>query len=342
MATGHLREESQVVPALTAWLLDAFPDRAGIHVEHLHRPTAGFSNETFVVTIHWCEEHERVVVRLPSLQPSYPDHDVHVEAEVQAALGAAGLPVPRVIAVEDDPAWLGAPFVVMEFVEGTVAGQAPGVDPWIADAPREQQTRVQDEFITALARVHRFDWPETRLPERLRTGIRSELTYWMAYVEWATDGSPPAALADALRWCSDHAPPDEPALSLLWGDARLGNVMYTDDGHVVALLDWELASLGPAEMDVAWYLALDDLATKATGTAVPGFRDRNQFLARYESALGRSLGHLPWHEIFALVRSIAVNDKQARLAADVGMPYPGFFGDSNPMLGYVAHRIDRC
>jgi aminoglycoside phosphotransferase (APT) family kinase protein len=341
MATGHLREESQVVPALTAWLRNAFPDRAGVHAEHLHRPAAGFSNETFVMTIRWRDERTRVVVRLPSLRPSYPDHDVHIEADVQAALGAAGIPVPRVIAVEDDARWLGAPFLVMEYLDGTVAGQAPGLDPWIVEAPREQQSRVQDEFVGVLARVHSVDWRPTRLHERLRTGIRAELAYWTAYVDWASDGSPPAALVDVLQWCSDHVPPDEPAPSLLWGDARLGNVIYTHDGRVVALLDWELASLGPAEMDVAWYVALDELTTKATGTSVAGFRGRDELLARYESTLGRRLEALSWHEIFALTRSIAVNDKQARLAAEVGMPYPGFFGDDNPMLGYVARRIER-
>ena len=136
-------------------------------------------------------------------------------------------------------------------------------------------------------------------------------------------------------------PADEPDAALLWGDARLGNVMYGPDYRVVSLLDWELATLGPPEMDLAWYLALDELTTKATRAGVPGFHSREQFVAGYELQLGRPVVDLAWHEVFALVRSVAVNDKQARLAEAAGVPYPGAFGDDNPMLGYVGRRIER-
>jgi aminoglycoside phosphotransferase (APT) family kinase protein len=127
---------------------------------------------------------------------------------------------------------------------------------------------------------------------------------------------------------------------MCWGDARLGNVMFDDDRNVVALLDWELATISPAEYDLAWYLVLDRLTSKFSG-AVPGFLARDDAIAHYEQHLGRPVADLEWHEIFALVRSTAINDRQARMAAAAGVAYPGVAGDDNPVLRYVEHRIER-
>ena len=65
-----------------------------------------------------------------------------------------------------------------------------------------------------------------------------------------------------------------------------------------------------------------------------------EFIARYEAALGRAVVDLEWHEIFALIRSTAINDRQARLAATSGVPYPGVAGETNPVLPHLAEKID--
>jgi aminoglycoside phosphotransferase (APT) family kinase protein len=340
MTTGHLRDEHALASGITAWLAHRQPQRTVDHVE-LKRPAAGWSNETVLVRATSSGQSERFVVRLPPLVRSYPDHDLHAQAEVQRLLVPTAVPVPAVIAIEDDPVYLGAPFLVMGHVDGRVPGEAPGLDPWLTEASRREQARVQEGLVDVLAALHRVEWEDAAVAAHLRSGVAAELAYWSMYLDWATDGAPPRLLADALDWCSDTCPDDEPPASLLWGDARLGNVMYSNDREVVAVLDWELASIGPAEMDVAWYLALDELTTKAVGASVPGFRDRDALLAAYEARVGRRLRHLRWHEIFALVRSIAINDKQARLAAAAGVTYPGVAGDDNPVLRYVARRIDR-
>ncbi len=116
-------------------------------------------------------------------------------------------------------------------------------------------------------------------------------------------------------------------------------MLFGDDGSVASVLDWEMATIGPAEMDLAWYLALDDLTTRFVKRTVPGFLARADFIGRYEAALGRTVVDLEWHEIFALVRSTAINDRQARLAAESGVAYPGVAGDDNPVLRVVSRRI---
>lgn len=344
MTAGRLRDDAALVAGLVRWTVARRPDRRAVRVDALRRPSAGWTNETVLVDLSWeaggRRSVERLVVRLPPVVPSFPEHDLHAQARVHEVLSAAGMPVPRPLAVEDDPAWLGAPFLVMEQVAGTVVGEVPALDPHVVGLAPTEQRVLHERFTDAIASVHRLDVAGTRLDAMLRTGLAAEIDYWVFYAEWATDGSPPRVLADALDWCRRTCPSEEPEPSLLWGDARLGNVMLDDRLGIAALLDWELATLGPAEMDVAWYLALDDLMTGFVGRTVPGFLERGQFLGHYERRLGRALRDLRWHEIFALARSVAINDKQARLAAAAGVPYPGVPGDDNPVLHHLARRIE--
>jgi len=345
MTAGRLRDDEVLVAGLVRWTAARRPDRRDVRVDALHRPPAGWTNETVLVDLSWETDSgrsvEQLVVRVPPVVPSFPQHDLHAQARVHEVLSGAGLPVPRSLGVEDDPAWLGAPFFVMERVAGTVVGEVPALDQRIAGLGPNEQRVLHERFTDAIASVHRLDVTGTRLDAVLRTGVAAEIDYWSSYVEWATDGSPPKVLADALDWCRRTRPPEEPEPSLLWGDTRLGNVMLDDRLRIAALLDWELATLGPAEMDVAWYLALDGLTTEFVGRTVPGFLGRAQFLRRHEHRLGRALRDLRWHEVFALVRSVAINDKQARLAAAAGVPYPGVPGDDNPVLHHLARRIEQ-
>jgi aminoglycoside phosphotransferase (APT) family kinase protein len=229
----------------------------------------------------------------------------------------------------------------MTFASGEPIGEAPALDRRLLARSVDDQRRIQERFVDALASVHRIDVdaPAAAAIAALRRGIATEVEYWTAYASWAADGAPAQVLADALQWCARTIPESEAPDSLLWGDARLGNVLYDDDGRVVALLDWELATIGPAEMDLGWYIVLDEITTGFVGRTVPGFAARDDVVRRYERALGRDVMHLAWHEIFALTRSIAINDCQARLAAAAGTPYPGVPGDANPVLAHLDARI---
>ncbi|MGH9096938.1 MAG: phosphotransferase family protein [Acidimicrobiales bacterium] len=339
---------------LDDWLSQWGPAiRAGSRVEHIERPASGWSSDTLLTTVGPAvdvdgnvEPVAELVVRVapaPAVA-SFPADDFDLQAAVMRALRTAGLPVPTVLAVENDPGWLGTPFLVMTRSPGRTVGDAPALDPWLAALPSTTQRRIHEDYLNALATIHRFDWRTTDLEPTLRTAgsdLEAELDWWSSYVEWASAGDPAPALVAHLQWCIDAAPAVTQDRSLCWGDARLGNVLFLDDGSIGALLDWELASIGPPEMDLGWYLALDRLTTKVIGQQVPGFLGRDETISHYQHRLGRSVEHLDWHEIFALVRSVAINERQARLAAAGGVPYPGVAGKDNPMLDYIARRIHR-
>jgi aminoglycoside phosphotransferase (APT) family kinase protein len=345
MTTLARRDDGELARGIAKWCAHQWPGEAHEVVE-LTRPNSGWSNETVLVTTSSrtgaAEQRSRLVVRLPPPLPTWPSYDLGAPARVLEALAPQGIPVPRVIAFEEDEQWLGAPFLVMSHEPGRAGAEVPAFDPWLVDAPLDDQRRLHQSFVTMLASIHRVEWRDPRLDRVLRGGeasISGEIAYWKAYVEWAADGDPTAALADAIEWCTANAPEQEPAASLCWGDARLGNVLFAEDRHITAVLDWELATIGSAEADLAWYLALDELTTAFTNRTVAGFLDRSELISFYEHALGREVRDLEWHEIFALTRSIAINERQARLAATTGIPYPGVAGEQNPVLPHLARKI---
>ncbi|MBL7486818.1 phosphotransferase family protein [Frankia sp. AgB1.9] len=348
MVAGNIRDDAVVRSGVLAWLAARHPGGGDFALTEWHRPSIGHSNETLLVTATWTQDARphrlEAVLRLPPLLPAFPSYDLRVQAEVQRVVAGHGLPAPAVLAVEEDPAWLGSPFLLMERVRGRVPGEIITMDEFVMAASAEQQARLQRDFLRQLARLHTVDWAASGLEKIVRgagASLRQDVQWWADYTRWDTDDRPPAGLVEAVDWCLATAPSDDPPRSLLWGDARYGNVMCDDDRRIVAVLDFDLATIGPAEMDLAWNLALDSLLSRWTRRSVPGFLDHDAVVDSYQSLLGRELRHFAWHEIFALVRSACVNQRQARLAAKAGTAYPGPTEDDNPLVADVLRRIEK-
>lgn len=334
MTGAALRPLDQLAAGVDAWLAAghqppgighgsggagaAVPPR----VTALTRPAGGRSNETLVVRAGGAGMagslgHLAFVVRLPPLVPWVPSCELAAQAQVQRFLAHRGVPAAAPVILEEDPQWLGTPFLVMPWVQGRALGEIPVLDPWLAGLAPSEQEAVHQRFVALVAGVHRLAWEDTALEGALRgagSGLGQELGWWEGYVREALGDSPPGALAAGLAWLRRHLPDHQPPASLLWGDARLGNVMVDHAGQVVAALDWELASIGPAEMDLAWYLVLGQVAETVVPRRLPGFPDPAETRRRYQDSLGRPLADMEWHEVFALVRALSLSEHQARLA----------------------------
>ncbi len=347
MATTARHRDTEVLRVgIQRWLsATRQPTPRVVSIDH---PSDGMSNETLIVTLSGGDGREagpveRLVLRLPPVHAFFPDVDLVAQAKLHSALSARGVPAPAPVEYVGDTSWLGDPFLVMPYIEGRIPGQAPPFDPWIAGAPAAAQREIEDAFLALLANIHRLDWRAAGLAPLLRgagSTLRDEVGWWRDYSDWATGGDPPRRLAGALEWCAETCPSDEPAPSLLWGDARLGNVIFGSGRRIVAALDWETACIGPAESDVAWYLAMAEMLRQlAGGATVAGFRSHHDLAVRYEGLLGRQLMELGWHEIFAVVRSICITCRQAVVAAEAGTGslLPG--DDSHPMLPLVESWI---
>jgi len=311
---GRDYEETRKI--LARWLAERLPRARKLEVGELSGPSAtGFSSDTLLFDLAYDEDGRRVerglVVRLePRGLNVFPEYDVAAQFRLMEALGRAGrVPVPKVLWLEEDPDWLGVPFYAMERVAGRVPTDNPPyhVGGWVAEeATERERTELWWSAIDTLGLIHRTDWKaldlgfvETRDPGR--THLERQLAYYERYFTWALADLPHPTVVLALEWLRSNAPADEP-VGLCWGDARIGNMIF-DGTRCAAVLDWEMATLGNPEQDLAWFLFLDRHHSEGLGAPrLPGFPGRDESVARWEAASGLRARHLFYYEVFAAMR----------------------------------------
>lgn len=301
---------------ITAWYRDRLADDT-VAVEVTGTPAAGYSNEVLFATLNRGDASERIVVRLPPTGPPlFPRYDLGMQVAVQEVAGAAGVPVPAPIVLEPDETWLGAPFLVMPLVDGRIPAEVPANCDWLLALSTDEQRAIEVGFLDALTTLHRAPVDRGRLGGVRDPGsLAAELDWWTDFATFACDGVEPEPLLALIEWCRARRPATDPPSSVLWGDVRLGNAIVGDDGAPAAILDWEMASIGPAEMDIAWYTSQERMMARFFGTTVPGFLGPDAAITHCEAALGRPLQDMRWHECFAMARSAAVHHRAEVVAA---------------------------
>ncbi len=336
--SGGRRDPDRLLAGLTRWCAQHRPDLVEAGIDELVHPPAGMSNETVILRCRPAADGSpgpRLVVRLPPLLVTFPDFAL--QARVQAAAGAAGIPVARPVHLEEDPSWVGVPFITMPFVDGHVPGIASLYDPWLTEATPQDQRAAQREMVRVLAMIHDADWRAVGLDELLGAdgGLEHQLDHWDAYLRWAAAGERLPRVEALLAWCRAHQP-DPVAPSLVWGDPRLQNLVVDDQRRTRVVLDWELATIGPIEMDLGWYVGLERVLYEMVRSGpLPGFAPFATVAQDLADAIGRPLQDPAWHEIFAVCRSICINVRQAAVSAEAGESYLLAGGDANPMVPIV-------
>jgi aminoglycoside phosphotransferase (APT) family kinase protein len=330
------RDLDSVRAGLQRWFVERLAAADSVRVGPLQKATSGFSSETlFVDVIHVIggdEVEDHYVVRLPPAGGGiFPTYDLSRQADVQRVLLANGIPAAEPFAVELDEGWLGVPFFLMQKVGGEVLTDGyVALGPLHDDGP-DAQGRVQAEFLDRLADVHRIDWATADLgvltPANTR-GLRHDVARLEEYLLWGTEGDMPTIHAGAIEWLRANLPQSEPPLALCWGDPRISNVLYGPDWSQQALLDWEMASIGAGEMDLAWFVVLHELASEAIGTELPGFVGRQAMLDRWAERLGRPVVDFGWFEVLGLVRSDAIFLRIRSMLLAAGKEQPWLYGPS--------------
>ncbi len=337
-SAGDPGDDDAVRAGLAAWLADR--QGAGrVELTAWQRPSGGYSSDTVFVRATWPAsdrpvDHELVLRTAPRGPGTFADYDLSAQASAQQAAAGAGVPVADPV-FEQDPTWIGRPFVLMRRVDGHVAGSVTLIDPWLTSLDESARARVARGLVEMLARIHRAVPPGPELVPHRDNG--AELDHWDAYLDWSSGGTPLATLVDALTWCRTHRPELEPEPVLLWGDARLENVVVDDECTVRAVLDWDMSTVGAPWHDLAWLTSLDTSMEHLFGRRLPGWPDRQATIAWYEEAAGRSAGLLDWYETLALLRSTALMTRLGYLRRDAGeaalLPI-----DDNPLLDLLRER----
>lgn len=350
------RDPAATAATLGRWLATRLPEGASPVVADVEAPASnGFSNETILCRARWqsggATEERRIVVRVhPTRHLLFLDADFSVQYRVMRALhdAGAGVPLPTLRWYEDDPQWLGVPFFVMDFVDGAVpSDNIPyTMEGWVVDATVEQQSRMWWGGIEALAAVHRVDWRRAGLGWLAETphgknGLQSQLDYYRQFLDWAAKGRHQPVAEATWAWLVDHRPATESEPVLCWGDSRVGNIIW-DDFTPRAVLDWEMATVGPPELDLGWWLYFDRQFTEGLGVPrLPGFGGHDATVERYVELLGRPVRDLFYYQVFSGFRFAIVMARLTDLLVGSGvLPEDTDMGTNNLATQFLAQLLD--
>lgn len=327
---------------LAAFLDDALGDRAPLAVEPM---AGGGSCDLFLLT----RGAARLVLRrAPAHASSATAHDVTREFRILDAVKATAVRVPRPVVACDDPSVFGGPFYVMAHVDGTpVRAGIPAA--WAADPP--SQRRAFEELIDALVDVHAVDWQALGLgglghPDHF---LERQVPRWLAQLASYGGRDLPAAQSVAA-WLDVNRPPDQ-APALFHGDYKADNVLYAPSSPPVllAIVDWEMASIGDPLVDVAWAMIFHPAEGKAMSLGMHGEHAFDpasvppaaELLERYASRSGRDVRHMRWYDVFARWKlAIALEGSYAKWQrGESTKPVHEYFGRQADALLAEAERI---
>jgi aminoglycoside phosphotransferase (APT) family kinase protein len=315
------RDLSTLPDVMSRWLSTVMPGGVAPEITVESGVDAnGMSSETIILTGRWDEDgqprEEKWVARVaPTAQdvPVFSSYRMDHQFDVIRLVGEkTDVPVPRVRWLEPTGSVLGTPFFLMDYVEGQVP---PDVMPytfgnnWFADSPAERQRELQDSTVEVIAKLHSIPDAETTFgfldDGSEPNALRRNLNWLKSWYEFAVPDIGRSALIErALDWLETNWPADVAATDpvLVWGDSRVGNVLYSDY-RPVAVLDWEMAVLGPREMDVAWiifaHMVFQELAGLAGLPGLPHFMREEDVKATYTELTGVELGDLQWFYVYS-------------------------------------------
>jgi aminoglycoside phosphotransferase (APT) family kinase protein len=284
----------------------------------------GMSSETIVLTGRWEQDGEQVqqkwVARVAPTQadvPVFSSYRLDHQFEVMRLAGElTDVPVPTMRWLENTGSVLGTPFFLMDHVDGIVP---PDVMPytfggnWFFDAAPDKQRELQDSTVDILAKLHSIpDATNTfhflaQADPPGDTALRRHFGWLKEWYDFSVPDIGNSPLVErALSWLEDNFPDDVAATEpvLVWGDSRVGNVLYRDF-RPVAVLDWEMACVGPRELDVAWmifaHMVFQELCGLAGLPGLPQVLREDDVRATYHALTGVELGDLTWFYAYSAV-----------------------------------------
>lgn len=277
---------------------------------------AGQSNPTYLIA----SSSQRMVLRRKPSGPLLPSaHAIDREFRLLRALAQTGVPVARALHYCDDDTVIGSEFYVMEFVDGTVHW-----DPALPLVERALRVPITEAMVDTLAALHRVDWRGVELSDfgRPNDYAARQLHRWSRQFRATQDGSYPE-METLIRQLERTLPADDGLASLVHGDYRIDNLMYEEGGaRVLAVLDWELATIGHPFADLAYMLmhhrlpnagmfrGLGGIDRQAAGLPVEG-----EIVARYAAATGFVVPELDfWISLAAFRLASILEGVRARIA----------------------------
>ncbi|MEY2926351.1 MAG: hypothetical protein RL367_828 [Pseudomonadota bacterium] len=302
---------AQQVERLETHLRDVLGTES-VAITGVKRFHGGASRETYGLDVLVDGGPRGLIVRRDPAD-SLIDTDRSIEFAAYSSFADSDVPVPRALSLVEDDRILGAPFFVMERIDGGEAGS-----PFDPASYGPNRAHVGRQFFRILGLIHARDpavTPLCKLAPSPESCWAKELGYWEAEIE--NDALEPQPIAKAaIRWLRRNPPPPPQRLAVVHGDYRTGNVLADQKGDIVAVLDWEMAHLGDPLEDLAW--ALDPLWNVYDDDSAGGLIARAEAISLWEAASGLlfDAAAFGWWEMFATVKSLGIWVSSAKAFAD--------------------------
>ncbi|MFK4872298.1 phosphotransferase family protein [Novosphingobium sp. ZW T3_23] len=327
------RDLGETAGVLEGWLARRLPEAEGLEIRDLSYPRgAGQSHETILFEALWREgnvpRRKGCVLRIkPQGFTVYPDDLFEQQYRIMKVLAERGdaspddeaVRVARPLWFEEDANVLGSPFFVMERKVGRVPVSIPPYarEGWLKDAAPAQRRVLWRNAVQQLAAIQRvplegLDFLAGPAGEH---GLEQEWVKFTGFARWLQEVEPLPVLNAALERLRASWPENQPE-GLVWGDSRIGNMMFDDAFDVVAVMDWEQPSLGGALHDLAWFCVIAETmhGPRATyGAPLEGMGNREETVALWEELTGKSSADLEWYEDFAHLKMTCTGVRLAHL-----------------------------
>ena len=286
------------VPTVSEWLCTHVPGaRSPFTFDVI---AGGHSNLTYRVT---AADGTRSVLRRPPLGHVLASaHDMGREFRIISGLQSSAVPVAPALGYCDDLAVNDSPFYVMSFVDGHVLRDRDTAAAVLTPAARRT---ASESLVDTMAAIHAVDLQAVGLDQlgKHEGYIARQLKRW--YGQWNQQKTRNLPAVDLVHDALSRRIPEQGPATIVHGDYRLDNCMVDVDGHVVAVLDWEICTLGDPLADLGllqvYWTGPNDPASAWNGSATtaPGFMERAELAQRYAEVSGRDLTHLAFYVSFA-------------------------------------------
>lgn len=320
---------------LKTWFEKKMPQAEELSIL-LEKDTVGGSNETFFLDLRYQEAGQRKIEKLVIRWPpkgftTLHKYDMKEQFLIFKNLGNTAVPAPAARWLEEDESVIGRPFYIVDYIEGWIPGAYPPyhITGPIYEGTPEYRAKIWWNAIDTLAKIHTLDWKRTGfdfldVPNAGTDPIDRQITFYEQMLR--TSGETfPVILESTMEWLKENrfAPK---RVSLCWGDARLGNLIYWED-KIVGALDWEMAFLGDPESDLAWFMDLHlnqyELVAKPGGhPPLEGLPGREETIEYYQQVTNTKVENYFYHDVFAIWRLAVISVRLQVALKAMGYPLP--------------------
>ena len=272
--------------------------------QEIRRIFGGASRETYRVRLIEKNKRDSVnVIYRRSQKNSLIETKQETEYLAYSLFQGTGVPVPKLISFEGSSQSLGAPFLVMEELEGEAAS------PFDSDVYKPFEEEIGKQFWTILGKIASLEVPKNRLTKSFKSPSndntwKNELDYWVGVIRNDSLGIEPI-LEAAIRWLYRCPPKQAEKICLVHGDYRNGNFLVKKN-KITGILDWEMAHLGDPLEDLAWALSPIWCWELLSRPAYLISREKGLAIWKKESGLRIDATSLNWWELFACVKGLAI------------------------------------